>query len=148
MCEWSTDGKTFSPIRDRGIFANMAAVGTCTNKGIKDGTLTVGSDGVVKFEGLRIYDADGKDVIYRITEIKAPKGYQLLKEPAFEGKINADGSGEEAEFTVVNSHIYDLPAAGTVGIIYAGCGAAALLALSAAAVIIFIKRKNKKSKKN
>lgn len=148
LCEWSTDGKTFSPIRDRGIFVNMAAVGTCTNKGIKDGTLTVGSDGVVKFEGLRIYDADGKDVIYRITEIKAPKGYQLLKEPAFEGKINADGSGEEAEFTVVNSHIYVLPAAGSMQIIYVGAsiGVALLSAALISTIIIYRRKHNNKNK--
>ena len=49
-----------------------------------DGKLTSGADGVVRFTGL--YSGS----LYRVTEVKAPKGYQLLTEPVYEGGIRKD----------------------------------------------------------
>ncbi|MEI3092841.1 MAG: prealbumin-like fold domain-containing protein [Oscillospiraceae bacterium] len=47
-------------------------------KRLTDGKLTSGADGEVRFTGL--YSGG-----YRVTETKAPKGYQLLTEPVYGG---------------------------------------------------------------
>ena len=146
LLEYSADGgKTYKPVVYRAA-TSAATIGGCTSAGLTNGILTTNARGEAVFTGLRVYDEAGKKILYRLTETETLEGYQLLSDYAFDGDL-AQGD-KDISLTVVNSHLFKMPAAGTVGIIYAGCGAAALLALSAAAVIIFIKRKNKKSKKN
>ncbi len=59
---------------------------------------------------------------YRLTEIKAPAGYQLLSQPiAFALPYSSDEKWEEdlsVELTIGNLPIYDIPHTGGVGIIW------------------------------
>jgi hypothetical protein len=73
-----------------------------------DGKLESGRDGVVHFTGLH------PQLQYRLTETKAPEGYQLLEKPAYEGGI-APGEKLIVERTVVNAPVFELPMTGSTG---------------------------------
>ena len=77
-------------------------------EGLTDGKLTSGADGEVRFTGLY----SGR--LYRVTETKAPKGYQLLTEPVYEGSIRK-GDGNSIRLTVVNAPVFELPMTGSTG---------------------------------
>lgn len=68
---------------------------------------TSGEDGLLTWENLPI------TLQYRITETKAPDGYTLLKEAAFEGTLPAD----TLELRVVNGEAFTLPKTGSVGFV-------------------------------
>ena len=68
---------------------------------------TSGEDGLLTWENLSI------TLQYRITETKAPEGYTLLKEAAFEGTLPAD----TLELRVVNGEAFTLPKTGSVGFV-------------------------------
>ena len=106
LLECSADGTAWAPV----IFTDSLDVteGTCTSAGLTDGKLSSGRDGVVCFTGLH------PDRIYRLTETKAPEGYQLLTGPAYEGKISAEET-LVVELTVVNAPVYELPMTGSIG---------------------------------
>ena len=104
-------------------------MGGCSSQGLTDGCLTTDESGTVTFSGLWADEA----VQYRLTEIQAPEGYELLKEPVYEGTlpITADpdeialepeeGLDVSAYFynlpiTVQNGHIYTLPMTGGSGV--------------------------------
>ena len=52
--------------------------------------------------------------LYRVTEKKAPKGYQLLTEHVYEGSIRKD-DGNFTRLTVVNAPVFELPMTGSTG---------------------------------
>ena len=110
------DGDTWKPVTGRSD--DVVAKGACTSEGLKDGRLTTDASGKAAFEGLWADD----QLQYRLTEVKAPEGYELLKEPVFEGvlpvsypegKVTAepeeviDGTAYfyDPTFTVQNNHI-------------------------------------------
>ena len=68
-----------------------------------DGSLT-GDDGKVKFEALEI----GK---YKVTEIKAPEGYELLKESI---EVQVTGSNRDIKLVAENSLKLELPITGNI----------------------------------
>ena len=68
---------------------------------------TSGEDGLLTWENLSI------TLQYRITETKAPEGYTLLKEAAFEGTLPAD----TLELRVVNGEAFALPKTGSTGFV-------------------------------
>ncbi len=80
--------------------------GGCSSAGLTGGELVSGKDGVVTFAGLY------PGLQYRLTETKAPDGYQLLTGYAFEGKITTD-ENPIVELTVVNAPVYELPMTGS-----------------------------------
>ena len=106
LLEWSKDGRQWQTV----IYTDSPDVteGTCTAEGLTDGKLTSGADGVVRFTGL--YSGS----LYRVTETKAPKGYQLLTEPVYEGSIRKD-DGNFIQLTVVNAPVFELPMTGSTG---------------------------------
>lgn len=106
LLEWSVDGSVWEPV----AFTDSLDVkeGTCTSDGLKDGKLTSGADGVVRFTGLH------SGSLYRVTETKAPEGYQLLTEPVHEGSIRV-GNECFVQLTVVNAPIFELPMTGSMG---------------------------------
>lgn len=106
LLEWSKDGRQWQTV----IYTDSPDVteGTCTAEGLADGKLTSGADGVVRFTGL--YSGS----LYRVTETKAPKGYQLLTEPVYEGSIRKD-DGNFIRLTVVNAPVFELPMTGSTG---------------------------------
>ena len=73
-----------------------------------DGKLVSGRDGGVHFTGLH------PELQYRLTETKAPEGYHLLGEPAYEGGITPDET-LTVELTVVNAPVFELPMTGSTG---------------------------------
>ena len=125
LLEWSKDGKQWQTV----TYTDSPDVteGTCTAEGLTDGKLTSGADGEVRFTGL--YSGS----LYRVTEVKAPKGYQLLTEPVYEGSIQKD-DGNFIRLTVVNAPVFELPMTGSAGYtamtaIQVGTGVALLLIL-------------------
>lgn len=106
LLEWSSDGKEWKPV----TYTEALDVqeGTCTSTGLADGRLTSGEDGIIRFTGLN------PNSLYRLTETKAPNGYQLLTEPAFEGKIQVEDE-YFVQLTVVNAPVYELPMTGASG---------------------------------
>ena len=106
LLEWSKDGRQWQTV----TYTDSPDVteGTCTAEGLTDGKLTSGADGVVRFPGL--YSGS----LYRVTEVKAPKGYQHLTEPVYEGSIQKD-DGNFIRLTVVNAPVFELPMTGSTG---------------------------------
>lgn len=106
LLEWSKDGKQWQTVTYTD--SPDATEGTCTAEGLTDGKLTSGADGEVRFVGL--YSGS----LYRVTETKAPKGYQLLTELVYEGSIQKD-DGNFIRLTVVNAPMFELPMTGSAG---------------------------------
>ena len=114
------DGDTWKPVYHSD---SLAKGGTSTD--VTDGKLTTDESGTITFENLW---AD-EEVQYRLTEVAAPEGYELLKEPVFEGTlpisypdgkvtatpdevINGTAYFYNLPITVQNGHIYTLPMTG------------------------------------
>ena len=106
LLEWSEDGQQWQTVTYTD--ALDVSEGTCTSDGLADGKLTSGEDGVVRFTGL------SPGSLYRVTETKAPEGYQLLSEPVHEGSIQKDGE-YFIQLTVVNAPVFQLPMTGSTG---------------------------------
>ena len=129
------DGDSWKPVYHSD---SLAKGGTTSN--VTDGKLTTDESGTITFENLW---AD-EEIQYRLTEVAAPEGYELLKEPVFEGTLPAsypdgkvtatpdeviDGTAYfyDLPITVRNGHIYTLPMTGGSGFPFAGVGIAALV---------------------
>ena len=129
------DGDTWKPVYHSD---SLAKGGTIAN--VTDGKLTTDESGTITFENLW---AD-EEIQYRLTETQAPEGYELLKEPIFEGtlpvsypdgKVSAtpdeviDGTAYfyNLPITVQNGHIYTLPMTGGSGFPFAPLGVVMLL---------------------
>ena len=106
LLEWSTDGTVWESV----VYTDAmdAAEGTCTSDGLVDGKLTSGEDGIVRFTGLH------PNRLYRVTETKAPEGYQLMTEPIHVGSIKL-GDEYFVQMTVVNAPVFELPMTGSIG---------------------------------
>lgn len=106
LLEWSEDGQQWQTV----TYTDSLDVqeGTCTSEGFVEGKLTTGDDGLVRFTGL------SPGSLYRVTETKAPEGYQLLTEPVHEGSIQKDGE-YFIQLTVVNAPVFQLPMTGSTG---------------------------------
>lgn len=102
LLEWSKDGSLWWPVEytDTGTVRE----GFCFNAKCVNGTLTSGKNGLLEWTGLH------PGLMYRVTELEAPKGYSLLTEPAFEGILPADNL--TVSFRVVNCEIFKLPDTG------------------------------------
>ena len=106
LLEWSEDGQQWQTV----TYTDSLDIqeGTCTSEGFVEGKLTTGEDGLVRFTGL------SPGSLYRVTETKAPEGYQLLAEPVHEGSIQKDGE-YFIQLTVVNAPVFQLPMTGSTG---------------------------------
>ena len=102
LLEWSKDGSLWWPVEYTD--AETVREGFCFNAKCENGTLTSGKDGLLEWTGLH------PGLMYRVTELEAPKGYSLLTEPAFEGTLPADNL--TVSFRVVNCEIFKLPDTG------------------------------------
>ena len=105
LLEWSVDGKVWKPVTYTD--SQYVKEGTCTSKGLRNGRLVSGKDGVVEFTGLH------PERLYRLTETAAPDGYQLLTDAAYQGGLPAD-KDLVVELTVVNVRTFELPDTGSV----------------------------------
>ena len=102
LLEWSEDGSLWHSV----THSETIARGGCSAKGLTDGCLTSGEDGVLQWTGL--YPV----LHYRLTEVKAPEGFKLLMGTAFTGTIPTDTLS--VELTVVNARTFTMPETGAV----------------------------------
>lgn len=100
LLEWSTDGENWNPI----VYSESIQAGGCSNPNVVDGCITTGEDGLASWENLH------PGLYYRVTEVKAPNGYQLLTEPVFTGKLPIEDL--TVSLRVVNAPIFTLPQTG------------------------------------
>lgn len=105
LLEGSEDGSLWYPVIPG---SNGACVlDERSEENLAAASKTSGEDGLLTWENLSI------TLQYRITETKAPEGYTLLKEAAFEGTLPAD----TLELRVVNGEAFTLPKTGSVGFV-------------------------------
>ena len=102
LLEWSKDGSLWWSVEYTD--AETVREGFCFNAKCENGVLTSGKDGLLEWTGLH------PGLMYRVTELEAPKGYSLLTEPAFDGTLPADIL--TVSFRVVNCEIFKLPDTG------------------------------------
>lgn len=100
LLEWSEEGSLWWPVE----YSKAVEKGCCTNTDITDGCLTSGKDGIIEWEGLY------PTLYYRVTEVKAPDGYNLLEGTAYEGQLPTEDL--TVSFTVVNARTFTLPETG------------------------------------
>ena len=133
LLEWSVDGSQWTPV----TYMDSLDVkeGTCTSEGLTGGRLTSGEDGIVRFTGLHPLR------LYRLTETKAPEGYQLLAESVHEGSIQV-GNEYFVQLTVVNAPAFELPMTGSMGsTVQSGLQIAGAVILLAALIHLAKKRR-------
>ena len=123
LLEWSTDGENWNPI----VYSESIQAGGCSNPDVVDGCITTGADGLASWENLH------PGLYYRVTEVKAPGGYQLLTEPVFTGKLPIEDL--TVSLRVVNAPIFTLPQTGGMG--FDGFTAGIILSLSACLGALF-----------
>ncbi len=109
LLEWSVDGTNWLPVSNAD--ASHVTEGTCTSSGLAEGTLISPESGFLEFSGLH------PNCLYRLTEVAAPDGYQLLSGPAYEGGFTA-ANALNVELTVVNVHTFTLPETGSHSMLF------------------------------
>lgn len=102
LLEGSEDGSLWYPVISGPN--GVCTLGEPSEENHAAASKTSGEDGLLTWENLSI------TLQYRITETKAPEGYTLLKEAAFEGTLPAD----TLELRVVNGEAFALPKTGSV----------------------------------
>lgn len=105
LLEGSEDGSLWYPVMPGPN--GVCVLDEPSEENLAAASKTSGEDGLLTWENLSI------TLQYRITETKAPKGYTLLKEAAFEGTLPAD----TLELRVVNGEAFALPKTGSTGFV-------------------------------
>ena len=139
LLEYSLDGKTWTPVTKRDSNDTIVP-GSCISGGLgEDGTLITDSSGIARFEGLRVFTAEGKAIRYRVTELQTLNGSSLMPDHIWEGTM--DGSETfEVVLGVVNSPVLELPKTGSNSVRIISILAALL---AAAGVTLLITRRKK-----
>ena len=134
----SDDGGTWVPAAQRND-DDPFAVGSCSAAvSVQNGTALTDDNGILRFEGLRVFDSDGEPVQYRITELETLNGYSLIPGHVWEGCLTEQSDGSEnygITLDVVNSPILELPNTGSnsallfmiAAALFAGMGATLLI---------------------
>ena len=104
LLEWSEDGTVWQAIHYSE--KDAAEKGGCSNAALVNGRLTTGADGQLEWGNLH------PSLFYRLTETKAPVGFNLLADTAYEGKLPTDPDLTLA-IRVVNTRVYTLPETGS-----------------------------------
>ena len=147
LLEYSTDdGATWANIKAADPGQSTPKVGTTTATGLSGGTLTTtASTNPVVFSDLR---ADGT-VKYRLTEVKAPDGYDLVTETIYEGYLpleNGDDDVFEISIVVHNSPVIKLPHTGASGFLFPALGACFGTGAGVVGILLGKRKKGKHSK--
>lgn len=131
LLEWSENGSHWQPVH----FTDSTApqIGGCTAKGLTDGKLVSGEDGLVTFSGLY------PTLRYRLTETATKDGYQLLSGCAYEGKLPVDDL--TVSLRVVNAPVFTLPRTGSHALMRITLCSLLCLGICAAALITLRKKK-------
>ena len=128
LLEWSFSGISWKPV----TYSETPGLGKCSSPGLTDGVLITDSSGSVSFEGLAI------GVHYRITEVKAPNGFQLLGDYAYEGMLTT--KGEVITLDVINNPVFTLPHTGSRSMIGISAGLGLCL-LTCIGAVYYLKKK-------
>ena len=119
LLEYSPDGgKSWDEVFYREN-DNDIIPGSCTNAKLKHGKLLTDGNGIALCEGLRVYTADGKVILYRVTETKTQNGASLMPDHIWEGDLVTEKEGEcqfEVILGVENSPVLELPETGVKSI--------------------------------
>ena len=102
--EWSAEGPLWYPV----TYSESIVRGGCSSPDVEDGSLTTGADGILEWGNLY------PGLQYRLTETKAPDGYNLLDGTAFEGELASDNMS--VSLRVVNTRTYTPPKTGSTGL--------------------------------
>ena len=113
-------------------YSETPGLGKCSSPGLTNGILITDSSGCVSFEGLAV------GVHYRITEVKAPNGFQLLGDYAYEGTLTT--KGEVVTLEVINTPVFTLPHTGSRSMIGMSAGLALCL-ITCIGAVIYLKKK-------
>lgn len=128
LLEWSMSGTIWKPV----TASSSPGFGKCTSSGLQNGILVTDIFGNVSFEGLAL------GVYYRITEVKAPDGFQLLADYAYEGMLTT--KDEVITINVVNTPVFTLPHTGSIEMLLVAATFPICL-LTGIGTVIYLKRK-------
>ncbi len=130
LLEWSEDGNNWNPV----VYSDSTVVvkGGCSNPDVVDGTLVTPESGLITWGNLY------PTLQYRITELEAPEGFLLLKDPAFDGELPVDDL--TVTLRVVNSEAFALPKTGSNSLLLMPIGIA-LCAAVCLGTILFLRKK-------
>ena len=133
MLEWSHDnGVTWTPVHYSS--SEDVTLGGCNNPLLTDGCLVSDDTGLVEF--CNLYPT----LMYRLTEVEAPEGQQLLAGTAWQGTLPLDTL--TIALTIYNGQGFILPATGSHGkVVYIAGG---VLLITSAIILICYERKKKK----
>ena len=143
VLEFSLDeGSTWSAVTYRED-DTVIVPGSCTNAELIDGKLLTDENGIAVYEGLRVYTADGKAILYRVTETKTLDGASLIPGHIWEGDLITETEGEyqfEVVLRVTNSPILEIPETGSHAAILMPVSLAVCLAACIGA-LVYLRRK-------
>ena len=128
LLEGSEDGNLWYPVIPGS--SGICVLGERSEENLAAASKTSGEDGLLTWENLSI------TLQYRITETKAPEGYTLLKEAAFEGTLPAD----TLELRVVNGEAFALPKTGSTGLTVLPLAIIPCFSICAGAILYLRKR--------
>ena len=128
LLEGSEDGSLWYPVIPGSN--GVCTLGEPSEENLAAASKTSGEDGLLTWENLPI------TLQYRITETKAPEGYTLLKEAAFEGTLPAD----TLELRVVNGEAFALPKTGSTGLTVLPLAIIPCFSICAGAILYLRKR--------
>ena len=130
LLEWSAEGSLWYPVK----YSEELTKGSCSNSALEDGKLTSGEDDMLVWDNLY------PGLHYRMTELKAPNGYELLKGYAFEGQLPTDDL--QVSLQVVNAKGFSLPDTGvSTGLVLR---ISQILCAAVCAVLLLISYKKKR----
>lgn len=103
LLEYSEDGHLWWPIEYSD--SEKPVAGGCSNPNVRDGCLTTGENGIIEWDNLL------PGMYYRVKEVKAPDGYNILKKVAYEDQLTT----EDLHITirVINTRVFNLPDTGS-----------------------------------
>ncbi len=109
------DGSSWSAVTYREN-DSVIVPGSCTNAELIDGKLLTDENGIAVYEGLRVYTADGKAILYRVTEAKTLDGSSLIPGHIWEGDLVTEAEGKhqfDVVLRVTNSPVLEIPETGS-----------------------------------
>ena len=128
LLEGSEDGNLWYPVIPGS--SGICVLGERSEENLTAASKASGEDGLLTWENLPT------TLQYRITETKAPEGYTLLKEAAFEGTLPTD----TLELRVVNGEAFALPKTGSNGLSVLPLAIMSCFSICAGAILYLRKR--------
>ena len=128
LLEWSVSGSIWSPVTS----SSMPGYGNCSSPGLENGILVSDSSGVISFDGL------AAGIYYRLTEVQAPNGFQLLGSYIYEGILTENE--QVITIDLVNTPVFTLPHTGSHAM-FGVTAVVVLCLLTCLGAVIYLKKK-------